>query len=52
VTFLFRDLFPDAVPSPFLAIIGYCFAGSLLFTAVIVIMIRTLWRRDKGMYDL
>lgn len=52
MTILFRDLFPNTAPSPFLAIIGDCIVGSLLLTAVIVAMIRLLWRRDKGMYDL
>jgi hypothetical protein len=48
---LFRDLFPNTPPSPFLAVIGDCFGGTLVLTAVIVVTIRMLWRRDKGMYD-
>jgi hypothetical protein len=52
MTGLIRDLFPIAAPSPFLAVIGYCFAGALGLTMAVVILIRTLWRSGKGMYDL
>jgi hypothetical protein len=52
MTGLFHALFPTAAPSPFLAIVGYCFAGALGLTIVIVISIRALWRSGKGMYDL
>ena len=49
---LLNELLPVVNPSPFLRIVGDCFAGALPLTAIITISIRFGWRRGKGMYDL
>jgi len=50
--FIVRDLLPLSLPSPFLSLLGDCFAGTLALTAAAVVSIRLFWRRGKGMYDL
>jgi hypothetical protein len=49
---LFRDLLPISPPTPFLRIVGWCFAVTIPMTVAIVALIRLGWRREKGMYDL
>jgi hypothetical protein len=49
---LLHDLLPLTLPSPFLTVIGYCFGITLIMTVVAAALIRSLWRRGKGMYDL
>ena len=46
------DLLPLELPSPFLTIVGECFGGALMLTLIVTALIRLLWRRGKGMYDL
>jgi hypothetical protein len=45
-------LLPATPPSPFLHIVGLCFAATIPLTATAVVAIRLGWRRGKGMYDL
>jgi hypothetical protein len=52
MAWLLRDVLPTSLPSPFLHIVGICFAATLPVTAVAVLAIRLTWRRGKGMYDL
>jgi hypothetical protein len=49
---LLGDLFPVTPPSPFLHVVGLCFAATIPFTIAIVLLIRLGWRRGKGLYDL
>jgi hypothetical protein len=52
MNFILRDLLPLTLPSPFLTVIGECFGGALATTVVAALLIRILWRRGKGMYEL
>ena len=49
---ILHDLLPLTLPSSFLRIIGECFGITLVMTAIVTMLIRLLWRRGKGMYDL
>jgi hypothetical protein len=51
VNFLLH-LLPLTQPSRFLTVVGDCFGITLVLTVVIVLAIRTFWRRGKGMYEL
>lgn len=48
---LFGDLLPISPPTPFLHIVGLCFAVTIPVTVGVVILIRLGWRRGKGMYE-
>jgi hypothetical protein len=45
-------LFPLTHPTPFLAVVGECFAWSAAGAVVVLIVIRFGWRRGKGLEDL
>ncbi len=49
---LLSYLLPVTPPSPFLHVVGWCFAATVPLTAVVVLLIRRCWRRGKGLYDL
>jgi len=41
-----------STPQPFLAVVGRCFVGAAVATAVITAYVRFGWRRRKGMEDI
>jgi hypothetical protein len=47
-----RFLLPISQPTPFLHVVGWCFALAIPFTVAIIAVIRLRWRRGKGLYDL
>jgi hypothetical protein len=49
---LLGDLLPLTPPTPFLHIVGWCFAATIPVTIGVVVLIRLAWRRGKGLYDL
>jgi hypothetical protein len=49
---LLSYLLPVTPPTPFLHIVGWCFAVTVPVTVAIVALIRLRWRRGKGLYDL
>jgi hypothetical protein len=49
---LLNYLLPIAPPTPFLHVVGWCFALTIPLTVGVVAAIRLRWRRGKGMYEL
>jgi hypothetical protein len=49
---LLSYLLPSTPPTPFMHVVGWCFAATIPLTVVVVIVIRLGWRRRKGLYDL
>lgn len=45
-------LFPLTIPTPFLSVVGECFAWSAVATIVVTLVVRLGWRRGKSMEDL
>ena len=45
-------IFPLTHPTPFLGIVGQCFAWSAAATIVITLAVRFTFRRHKGLEDL
>jgi hypothetical protein len=48
---LLSYLLPSTPPTPFMHVVGWCFAATIPLTVVVVIVIRLGWRRRKGLYD-
>lgn len=51
MTSLLHILIPITRPTPFLSVVGFCFAWSAPVTVIIVLVIRFGWRRGKGLED-
>lgn len=49
---LLHALVPGTRPTPFLHIVGDCFAASAATAVMLTFLIRTTWRRGKQMGDL
>ncbi len=45
-------LFPISKPTPFLSVVGACFAWSAVLAVVLTAGVRFGWRRGKGLEDL